>query len=101
MALLIILALATCADGRATLNRDRPNAARVAGQVRVGGDGTVVRGARVTLLQTFETLQADMMPPCVETDRDGRYTFEGIAPGPYLVAASKTGFPRTAVVPVH
>ena len=27
--------------------------------------------------------------------------FEGITPGAYLIAASKTGFPRTAVVPVH
>jgi hypothetical protein len=101
MALLVIFALATCADGRATLNRDPPNAARVAGHVRVGGEGTVVRGARVTLLPTLEIFQPDMTPPCVETDRDGRYAFEGIAPGAYLVAASKTGFPRTAVVPVH
>jgi len=72
MASLVILALVACANARVTLNRDRPDAARVAGQVRVGGEATVLHGARVTLRPTLETFQPDVTPPCVETDRAAR-----------------------------
>ena len=53
----------------------------------VSATGGVVAGARVRLMQ-----QATRGGATTLSDRDGRFSFEGLVPGPFLVTASKTGF---------
>jgi hypothetical protein len=53
----------------------------------VSATGGVVAGARVRLTQ-----QATRGGATTLSDRDGRFSFAGLVPGPFLLTASKTGF---------
>ncbi len=65
---------------------------RVAGRVVVEGSNTPVSDARVTLMPTGSRSGPFGPPPQTVTDRDGRFTFEGLVPGMYRIDVQKTGF---------
>jgi hypothetical protein len=64
--------------------------ADVRGRV-VSATGGVVAGATVRLSQ-----QARREGATTQSDRDGRFVFAGVVPGPFSIAASKTGFSNEA-----
>jgi len=57
----------------------------------VSATGGVIAGARVRLTQ-----QARREGASTQSDRDGRFTFAGVVPGPFLIGASKVGFSSEA-----
>jgi hypothetical protein len=65
-------------------------AAVVRGRV-VSATGGVVAGATVRLTQPARREGAS-----TQSDRDGRFAFGAVAPGPFFVAASKTGYSTDA-----
>jgi protocatechuate 3,4-dioxygenase beta subunit len=73
---------------------------RLAGRVTVEGANTPIAGARVMV---FPMMRAAMpptgpmaMPPQGTTDQDGRFVFNGVAPGEYRIDVQKTGFASSA-----
>jgi hypothetical protein len=79
-------------------------AGAVAGQpanVRISGSvvdqlGHVLPGANVTLQSAGATDAPDAILALTTTDLLGRFTFDDIAPGAYVVAAELPGYTRTA-----
>ena len=69
---------------------------RIAGRVTVEGTNTPLAGVRVVLLPTAPRMGMMGMPPQATTDQDGRYAFEGVAPGSYHFQFEKTGYASTA-----
>ena len=63
--------------------------ASLSGRVMDEGTGAPISSARVILLP--QPRNAPALPPQAITDQDGRYTFEGVAPGGYRVDVLKAG----------
>lgn len=69
--------------------------ATLSGRVVEDGSHAPVPGATVTLVPERRSpppVSFPTPPLQATTDQDGRYVFEGVAPGVYLVNAHKTGF---------
>src|SRR5262249_43539107 len=69
---------------------------RLSGRVIAEGTNAPIPGARVMV---FPMMRAPMppsgpmaMPPQGMTDQDGRFAFNGLAPGEYRLDVQKTGF---------
>src|SRR3954465_12228258 len=83
LALLIDQAAAPAAPGR------------IAGRVIAEGTNAPVAGARVMVFPMRRRMPPPGpmgMPPSAMTDQDGRFVFNGLAPGEYRVDVQKTGF---------
>lgn len=67
--------------------------ARVAGRVVAAGTNAPIADARVVLMPTFRSAPPPMAPtPQSITDQDGRFVFEGLAPGTFHIDVQKPGF---------
>jgi len=72
---------------------------RIAGRVTVEGTNTAVAGVRIILIPAGPLMrpprpagQPLRPPPQAVTDQDGRFVFDRIFAGTYIVSAEKTGF---------
>lgn len=65
---------------------------RIAGRVTVEGANTPVPSARVMLFPVGRPSGPIGLPPQALTDQEGRFAFEGLAPGEYRVDVQKAGF---------
>ena len=63
--------------------------AQLSGRVVEERTGAPISSARVVLIP--QQVNASGPPPLTITDQDGRYTFEGVAPGRYRVDVQKSG----------
>src|SRR5687768_240335 len=63
--------------------------ARLSGRVLEVGTGVPISSAQVMLLAQPRTAPGPV--PMTVTDQDGRYTFDGVAPGRYRVDIVKAG----------
>jgi hypothetical protein len=64
----------------------------IAGRVTVAGSNTAIAGARVMLMPAGRPSGPIGVPPQTTTDQDGRFVFDGLAPGNYRLDVQKTGF---------
>jgi len=65
---------------------------RIAGRVTVDGTNTPITGARIMLIPAGRLNGPIGRPPQTTTDQEGRFAFDGLAPGEYRVDVQKTGF---------
>src|SRR6058998_4005014 len=69
---------------------------RLSGRVTAEGTNAPIAGARVMvfpmLRQAMPPTGPRAIPPQGMTDQDGRFVFNGLAPGEYRVDVQKTGF---------
>ena len=69
---------------------------RIGGRVVAEGTNAPVAGARVTIFPMMRRQVPPMvpmaLPPQLTTDQDGRFVFDGLAPGEYRIDVQKTGF---------
>jgi protocatechuate 3,4-dioxygenase beta subunit len=74
---------------------------RLSGVVTEDGGRTPVAGARVMLMASRPSpgFADPNQPPMTVTDREGRFTFDGVAPGRYRLNAQKPGFATIGAPP--
>lgn len=72
---------------------EEPKPPVLEGKVVERGTGAPVAKASVTLVRTGSS---EMNPPKVDTDAEGKFKFEDLKAGTYLVLAEKTGYSRVA-----
>jgi protocatechuate 3,4-dioxygenase beta subunit len=65
---------------------------RIAGRVTAEGTNAPVPGARVMLIPFARPVGPTGMPSQATTDEEGRFAFEGLAPGEYRLDVQRTGF---------
>ena len=69
---------------------------RLSGRVTAEGTNAPIAGARVMVFPMMRTGMPPSgpmtMPPQGMTDQDGRFVFNGVAPGEYRIDVQKTGF---------
>ena len=69
---------------------------RLSGRVTAEGTNAPIAGARVMVFPMMRTGMPPggpmTMPPQGMTDQDGRFVFNGVAPGEYRIDVQKTGF---------
>ena len=69
---------------------------RLSGRVTAEGTNAPIAGARVMIFPMMRTGMPPSgpmtMPPQGMTDQDGRFVFNGVAPGEYRIDVQKTGF---------
>lgn len=78
-----------------TLAQAAPSAeptGRVSGRVTAEGANTPLAGVRLALIATTRPSAPMGMPPQALTDADGRYLFERVAAGSYLMSTDKSGY---------
>ena len=73
---------------------------RLSGRVTAEGTNAPIAGARVMVFPMMRTAMPPSgpmtMPPQGMTDQDGRFVFNGVAPGEYRIDVQKTGFASSA-----
>lgn len=75
---------------------------RLSGRVTADGTNAPIAGARVMVFPTMRTGMPPSgpmtmtIPPQAMTDQDGRFVFNGVAPGEYRIDVQKTGFASAA-----
>jgi Carboxypeptidase regulatory-like domain len=73
---------------------------RLSGRVTAEGTNAPIAGARVMVFPMMRTGMPPSgpmaMPPQGMTDQDGRFVFNGVAPGEYRIDVQKTGFASSA-----
>ena len=75
--------------------------AAIEGRARAENGGAPVQFALVRLVPADSSTAPSNSPPQGITDADGRYRFDGVAPGRYRVQLLRIGFPPVLSVPVQ
>src|SRR4249920_1263948 len=72
---------------------------RLSGRVTAEGTNAPIAGARVMVFRIMRAMPPSgpmAMPPQAMTDQDGRFVFNGLAPGEYRIDVQRTGFASSA-----
>lgn len=77
-----------------------PASGRISGRVTAEGTNAPIAGARVMVFPMMRPAMPPSgpmaIPPQGMTDQDGRFVFNGVAPGEYRIDVQKTGFASSA-----
>ncbi len=90
--------------GQYVLARDYAHCGRIRGTVVENQDGAPIDGARITLTpkENAANGEAIVMPAAIKraTDAEGRFEFDNLPPGRYLIQAEAEGFTTNTLQPV-